>query len=111
TIINTRSPSLAAKCPSGTDALPTVAPPARPDDPARRWWPPMPTRSPLMPVHRRALAGAVLLLLAVPGARARAAEGTTGEQIYRKMCASCHGNAGEGTKEYPRPLAGDRSVP
>jgi hypothetical protein len=71
----------------------------------------MPTRSSLPPVLRRALAGAVLLLLAAPGPRLRADEGPTGEQIYRKMCASCHGNAGEGTREFPRPLAGDRSVP
>ena len=34
----------------------------------------------------------------------------TGEQIYRETCASCHGRAGEGSKDYPRTLAGDRSV-
>ncbi len=35
----------------------------------------------------------------------------TGEQIYRQMCARCHGNSGEGTKDnYPRPLVGKRSV-
>src|SRR5207302_1597477 len=40
-----------------------------------------------------------------------AADGGTGEQIYRQMCARCHGTAGEGTKEdYPRSLAGNRSV-
>lgn len=40
-----------------------------------------------------------------------AAEGRTGEQIYRQLCAKCHGTAGEGTKEnYPRSLAGNRSV-
>jgi Protein of unknown function (DUF1592)/Protein of unknown function (DUF1588)/PA14 domain/Protein of unknown function (DUF1595)/Cytochrome C oxidase, cbb3-type, subunit III/Protein of unknown function (DUF1585) len=36
----------------------------------------------------------------------------TGEQIYRQMCASCHGAGGEGTDDhYPRPLIGERSVP
>jgi hypothetical protein len=33
-----------------------------------------------------------------------------GERIYRQRCASCHGSTGEGSKEYPRVLAGDRSV-
>lgn len=36
----------------------------------------------------------------------------TGEQVYRQMCASCHGAAGEGTDDhYPRPLIGERSMP
>ncbi|HLJ97046.1 MAG TPA: DUF1592 domain-containing protein [Gemmataceae bacterium] len=40
-----------------------------------------------------------------------AAQGRTGEQIYRQLCARCHGSAGEGTKDnYPRSLAGNRSV-
>ncbi|MDB5349233.1 MAG: cytochrome c [Planctomycetota bacterium] len=34
----------------------------------------------------------------------------TGEQIYKQQCASCHGGTGEGTVDYPRALAGDRSV-
>lgn len=35
----------------------------------------------------------------------------TGEQIYKQLCASCHGGRGEGdNKNYPQPLAGDRSV-
>jgi cytochrome c553 len=60
---------------------------------------------------RRSL-GAVLLLTAVPVANLAADEGPTGAQIYRKKCASCHGNSGEGTPDrYPRPLAGNRSVP
>ncbi|MHB1562274.1 MAG: PA14 domain-containing protein, partial [Isosphaeraceae bacterium] len=38
-------------------------------------------------------------------------KGRTGEQIYRQMCASCHGAAGEGTDDhYPRPLIGERPV-
>lgn len=40
-----------------------------------------------------------------------AADGKTGEQIYRQLCASCHGANGEGDNDhYPQPLAGDRSV-
>jgi hypothetical protein len=55
--------------------------------------------------------GVALACAAVLAPRATAAEGRTGEQIYRQMCASCHGPAGEGTKEnYPHPLVGERSV-
>jgi mono/diheme cytochrome c family protein len=43
--------------------------------------------------------------------RLTADEAVTGEQIYRKQCARCHGANGEGRKEYPHPLIGDRSVP
>src|SRR5204862_80447 len=32
------------------------------------------------------------------------AEVLSGEQIYQKHCASCHGAKGEGGKEYPEPL-------
>jgi cytochrome c553 len=40
-----------------------------------------------------------------------AAEGRTGEQVYRQLCTKCHGAAGEGTKDnYPRSLAGNRSL-
>src|SRR5262245_60391571 len=54
------------------------------------------------------LVGLAAVLLPLPAA---AAEGRTGEQIYRQRCAKCHGAAGEGTTEhYPQPLVGDRSV-
>ena len=40
-----------------------------------------------------------------------AAPDPKGEQIFRKMCASCHGASGEGTDDhYPKPLIGERSV-
>ena len=39
------------------------------------------------------------------------AEPLTGEQIFRKQCASCHGINGEGAKAYPRALAGDKPIP
>ncbi|HEY7309903.1 MAG TPA: DUF1592 domain-containing protein [Gemmataceae bacterium] len=41
---------------------------------------------------------------------ARGAEGQTGEQIFRRQCASCHGANGQGSDEHPHPLMGDRSV-
>jgi cytochrome c553 len=51
------------------------------------------------------------LFLILPSSRGVAAEGRTGEQIYRQTCASCHGATGEGTdEEYPHPLQGERSV-
>jgi hypothetical protein len=53
--------------------------------------------------------GVVVLALAAAQA-APGAETRTGEQIYRQMCARCHGAKGEGTKKYELPLTGDRSV-
>jgi cytochrome c553 len=38
------------------------------------------------------------------------AQERTGAQIYKQMCARCHGAAGEGTKKYELPLVGDKSV-
>lgn len=49
---------------------------------------------------------AVLLLIALGGI----ARADTGEQLYAAQCARCHGKAGEGSKKYPKALAGDRSV-
>jgi cytochrome c len=43
-------------------------------------------------------------------AKVIAAEGRSGEQIYRQQCAACHGAKGEGSDEHKRPLMGDRSV-
>ena len=43
--------------------------------------------------------------------RTGSAADLTGEQIYRKRCASCHGVNGEGaTKKYKKPLAGDKDA-
>lgn len=61
------------------------------------------------------LAFAVALLPTLVAARIVAADEAdpgprTGEQIYHDDCASCHGDRGEGTSEYPHALAGDRSV-
>ena len=63
---------------------------------------------------RRPLGAWLLGLLMLLGPRPvawAAVEDASGEQIYRQKCASCHGEAGQGTPvEYPRALAGDRSV-
>lgn len=52
-----------------------------------------------------------LFVLSQAAPQGAAAEQRTGEQIYLQMCAACHGARGEGdNKNYPQPLAGDRSV-
>jgi mono/diheme cytochrome c family protein len=59
------------------------------------------------------MASLALFLICLCGARnnASAAEQASGEQLYRRQCAKCHGAAGEGVKnEYDKPLLGDRSV-
>jgi cytochrome c553 len=40
----------------------------------------------------------------------RGSDQQTGRQIFLKRCASCHGARGEGTKQYPKALVGDKSV-
>src|SRR3954447_17788827 len=52
---------------------------------------------------------AFALLLAAPFAAL--AQDAEGRAIYMKQCARCHGNEGEGAKEFPHPLAGNRSLP
>ncbi|MGI8978175.1 MAG: DUF1592 domain-containing protein [Pirellulaceae bacterium] len=52
------------------------------------------------------LTAAWLLATAMPAAAAD----RTGEQIFRELCASCHGMSGEGTKDQPKVLAGDLSI-
>ncbi|MBN9120352.1 MAG: DUF1592 domain-containing protein [Planctomycetes bacterium] len=54
--------------------------------------------------------GLALVALAVPSGVVVGAETRTGEQIYKQMCARCHGVKGEGTKKYELPLTGDRSL-
>jgi cytochrome c553 len=57
----------------------------------------------------RLLMGTVLVCALA--SHAVAADGPTGEQIYKNQCATCHGASGEGTKEHcPRALTGERSV-
>src|ERR1035438_10250560 len=40
-----------------------------------------------------------------------AAQEPAGAVIYVQKCARCHGKAGEGKKEVPQPLIGNRSLP
>jgi len=49
---------------------------------------------------------AAVLLTATPAF----ADDLTGPQIYAKKCQSCHGPNGEGTKEHPELLIGDRTL-
>src|SRR5579863_8366789 len=49
-------------------------------------------------------------LLLRAGAAGAGEDDVTGEQIYAKKCLSCHGKGGEGTKEHPELLIGDRSL-
>src|SRR5436190_11850594 len=72
-------------------------------------WPAM-RPSPLLPFGRAVTRTALLWLAALLAPGMVAAQGRTGEQIYRQQCATCHGAAGEGTEDnYPRRLAGERS--
>lgn len=60
------------------------------------------------------LATSLALLLSLSNAlpqRKTGTEGRTGEQVYSRRCASCHGAKGEGTKLYRKPLTGIRTVP
>jgi len=67
--------------------------------------------SPLL-VCRRCMTWVLFLgvALMLPARAAAAPEARTGEQIYRQQCVSCHGKVGEGSDDYPHPLAGDKSV-
>ncbi len=38
------------------------------------------------------------------------AQEKSGEVLYRQFCAKCHGAKGEGAKQYPQPLIGDKSL-
>ncbi len=51
-----------------------------------------------------------LLLFAIAAWPTLAAD-PGGTQIYLKKCASCHGDEGQGTPKYKRPLVGDKTVP
>jgi len=52
-----------------------------------------------------------VLVLSVSGMIPCLAADRSGEELYRDLCASCHGAKGEGHPErYPQPLIGDRSV-
>jgi cytochrome c553 len=60
---------------------------------------------------RRFICCAIAALIGFVPGFASSAESVTGEQIYRRQCAKCHGANGEGVKDqYGKPLAGDRPV-
>jgi Protein of unknown function (DUF1592)/Protein of unknown function (DUF1588)/PA14 domain/Protein of unknown function (DUF1595)/Cytochrome C oxidase, cbb3-type, subunit III len=60
---------------------------------------------------RRLRFGLLAIVFIVCTRDVHAAEPLTGEQLYRKQCASCHGAQGEGAKAFPRPLIGDKPLP
>jgi cytochrome c553 len=61
---------------------------------------------------RHSLISAVVLSLVAESASAAAEPPRTGEQVYREMCARCHGSNGQGTqKKYKQPLVGEKSLP
>jgi mono/diheme cytochrome c family protein len=65
-----------------------------------------------LPFHfaRAGVAGAIALA-AVGPARAEETKPPPGAAIYRKLCADCHGDKGQGVPEkYDEPLHGNRSV-
>src|SRR5258708_7176361 len=74
----------------------------------------MPNRAAMLSLVSRAAAfrlPALVLLAAATCPAMAGADELTGAQIYRQMCARCHGADGEGTKkEYPEPLAGKKSL-
>ncbi len=55
-------------------------------------------------------AAAVLLAAGLFTGVARG-DGPAGAAIYLQKCARCHGKSGEGAKEHPQPLIGNRSLP
>lgn len=60
-------------------------------------------------VRRFAAAGLAIAFCAAPADAAD--QGGSGEQIYRRQCAACHGASGEGTQDsYPQPLVGKHSL-
>ena len=64
--------------------------------------------------RRFLLPGAGLMILSALALRpvGASANDLSGAQVYQQRCARCHGTDGEGTaKDYPRPLAGKRTVP
>ncbi|HLX63706.1 MAG TPA: DUF1592 domain-containing protein [Planctomycetota bacterium] len=48
-------------------------------------------------------------LLACAALGTAAAQERSGELIFKQECAQCHGPAGQGTKDAPRPLVGEKS--
>ena len=55
--------------------------------------------------------GSALVALALCAvAHAQEAKEKSGEVLYRQFCAKCHGAKGEGAKQYPQPLIGDKSL-
>lgn len=61
-------------------------------------------------LRRALLALSAIGSLALAGPPALRAGDDLGAAVYREKCLSCHGDAGKGTKDYDKPLIGDRSI-
>jgi len=62
-------------------------------------------------IFRRKIVGlAGLVVMTVSSSASAADPDSRGASIYREKCASCHGAAGEGGKDYEKPLVGERSI-
>ncbi|MFN3485936.1 MAG: c-type cytochrome, partial [Planctomycetota bacterium] len=62
-------------------------------------------------MKRFPLAAGPAVLAALLGASAAwSQQSRTGEEIYKTLCASCHGPEGEGTPDHPDPLVGRRGL-
>jgi cytochrome c553 len=68
----------------------------------------MPTPLQILTESRLRTGLLVLGLFAAPAAAT--ADDRTGQQIYKEMCARCHGANGEGTKKYAHALTGDKPL-
>jgi len=55
-------------------------------------------------------AGIILVFFGVGPSRAQA-DKLAGAAVYQAKCVRCHGKSGEGAKEYPHRLVGNRSLP
>lgn len=51
----------------------------------------------------------VVAAAGIPVAQTTSVSPAAGQAVYRKQCAACHGEKGEGSKSYKLPLAGTRS--
>jgi cytochrome c553 len=59
----------------------------------------------------RSILWAFSVIIPLVAGQSASAAPSAGELLYQKQCASCHGKSGEGAKEFPRALAGDKSLP
>ena len=52
----------------------------------------------------------ICVMIALAFCNPARADGPDGNVVYQQKCSRCHGKTGEGTKEHPNPLIGNRSL-